>query len=327
MRALVTGATGCVGANIVAALLSRGHEVRALRRSASRLDALAGLAPELVVGELLDRDSLREAMRGCDWVFHAAAVSQYWRNTAELIYRVNVEGTRNVLRAAREVGVRRVIFTSSVAALGLPSQPRQLVDETVTFNLRPGRFPYGQSKVLAEEAVQEAVTAGLDAVILNPVSVIGERDINFVGGELLRVAQRGWLPFAPPGGTGFVSARAVGVGHVLAAERGRTGERYILNGENLTYRALLEIIAAQVQRRAPLGVLPRPLVHLGAGAVDIWNRWRAQPPLVTGEQLRLSALPLYFDGSKAERELGLPRVGVREAVAAAWSWYQAAGML
>ena len=327
MRALVTGATGCVGSNIVAALLARGYEVRAMRRSTSRLDALTGLAPEMVTAELLDPPSLQAALHDCDWLFHAAAISQYWRNTAELIYRVNVEGTRNLLQAALEAGVQRVIFTSSVAALGLPTEPGQLRDENSAFNLRPERFPYGHSKALAEEVVQEAVAAGLDAVILNPVSVIGERDINFVGGELLRQVNRGRLLFAPPGGTGFISARAVGVGHVLAAQKGRTGERYILNGENLTYLALLEIMAEQVERRPPFGVLPRPLIYMGAGLVDLWNSWRDQPPLVTGEQLRMSAQFLYFDGGKAERELGLPQVSMREAVAAAWQWYQNAGII
>ncbi|MCD6344872.1 MAG: SDR family NAD(P)-dependent oxidoreductase, partial [Anaerolineae bacterium] len=141
MRALVTGATGCVGANIVEALLEQGHTVRALQRSTSRLDALAGLAPEMVVGDVLDYDSLLAAMAGCDWVFHAAGISQYWRNKAELIYRVNVEGTRNVLRAALAQGVRRVIYTSSVGALGVPTRSGQHLDWTATFQPPPTPLP------------------------------------------------------------------------------------------------------------------------------------------------------------------------------------------
>jgi dihydroflavonol-4-reductase len=327
MRVLVTGATGCVGANVVEALLARGHEVRAMQRSTSRLIALDGLAPEMVVGDVLNLDSLRAAMDGCDWVVHAAAISQYWRNGADLITRVNVDGTRNVLQAAQETGVTRLVYTSSVAALGLPEEPGAYLDETSTFNLPPERFPYGHSKALAEAAVQEAVRAGLDAVIVNPVSVIGQRDVGFVGGEFLRAAKRGKALVAPPGGSGIVSARATGEGHVLAAERGRTGERYILNGENLRFRDLMRIVANVVGARPPWLVIPRPAMWLFAASVRWLNRLRDGPPLIDDVQARLSAHFIYFDGSKAERELGFPYVSAREAVEEAWTWYRKHDML
>lgn len=327
MRALVTGATGCVGANIVEALLERGHEVRALRRETSRLEALVGLAPELVVGDVLDEASLVRAMQGCDWVFHAAAISQYWRNSPEVIYTVNVEGTRAVLRAARECGVQRVVYTSSVGALGLPDSPGQLLDETHGFNLSNIRFPYGHSKVLAEAAIREAVAGGLDAVIVNPATVIGQRDIGFVGGEFLRAARKGQAVFAPPGGMGIVSARAVGVGHVLAVERGRKGERYILNGENISYRALMDTVADVVGARGPWFTMPGPVLQGGAGLIDLWNRVQKGTPLVDGTQARLGRYFLYFDGSKAARELGLPQSPAHAAVEEAWYWYQAHGLL
>ncbi len=332
MRVLVTGATGCVGANIVEALLKRGHCVRAMQRSTSRLEALAGLAPELVVGDVLDEPALLQAMEGCDWVFHAAAISQYWRNRPEQIYAVNVEGTRKVLAAARAQGVRRVIFTSSVGALGIFTHPGALVDETATFNLPPRRFPYGHSKALAEAVAQEAVAAGLDVVIVNPVSVVGQRDVGFIGGEFLRAAVSGKAIVAPPGGSGIISARAAGVGHVLAAERGRAGERYILNGENLPFRVLMDTVAAVVGARAPWFTIPRPAMGMFAALVDAWNavQRRLAPqraPLIDGNQARLSALPLYFDGSKAHVELGLPLVSARAAVEEAWAWYRAQGLL
>ena len=326
-RALVTGATGCVGANIVEALFARGYDVRALRRTTSRLDALAGLDPEYATGDVLDEASLSAAMAGCDLVFHAAAVSQYWRNKPEAIYATNVEGTRNVLRAARAQGMQRVVFTSSVAVLGVPTERGQRLDETSVFNLRPAQFHYGHSKVLAEAEVQRAVADGLDVVIVNPVSVIGQRDIYFVGGEILRTAKRGLLIGAPPGGMGIVSAKATGEGHVLAAERGRTGERYILNGENVSHRALMAFAAEVTGGRAPWFTIPRVLMTPFATLVDLLNRVRRAVPLVDASQLHLSARDMYFDGSKAERELGFIGGSAQAAVAEAWAWYREQGLL
>lgn len=326
-RALVTGATGCVGANIVEALLRRGYAVRALRRETSSLAALAGLEPELVTGDVMDLPALQAAMDGCEVVFHAAAISQYWRNKPTLIYTINVEGTRHVLQAARETGVRRVVFTSSVAALGAPTKRGMLIDETATFNLPPARFPYGHSKALAELAVQEAVAQGLDVVIVNPVTVIGQRDIGFVGGEFLRAARQGKAIIAPPGGVGVISASAVGRGHVLALERGRRGERYILNGENILYRDLMTLVASIVGVRRPWVVVPGPVLELAALVVTGIARLRRTPLLVDGNQLRLSTRCLFYDGSKAERELGLTPVCARRAVEEAWAWYQAQGLL
>lgn len=329
---LVTGATGCVGANIVEALLNRGYTVRALRRETSSLRALAGLEPELVTGDVLDLPALRAAMAGCDGVFHAAAISQYWRNEPATIYTINVEGTRNVLQAARETGVRRVVFTSSVGALGKPARRGALLDETATFNLPPARFPYGHSKALAEAEVRQAVAGGpeaacFEAVIVNPVTVIGRRDVGFVGGEFLRAARQGKAFAAPPGGVGIISASAVGKGHVLAYERGRSGERYILNGENILYRQLMRIVAEVVGARPPAFVIPGPALALAAGGVDLARRIRGAPLLVEGNQMRLSVQRLYYDASKAERELGLAPVSARRAVEEAWAWYQAEGLL
>ncbi|MFP4343759.1 MAG: NAD-dependent epimerase/dehydratase family protein [Anaerolineales bacterium] len=326
MRALVTGATGCVGANIVEALLAEGWEVRALQRPTSSLQALRGLEPEMVVGDILDYDSLLRAMAGCEWVFHAAAISQYWRSDMDLLYRVNVEGTRNVMRAAQEQGVERVIYTSSVAALGVAESGTR-IDETSTFNLPFDRFPYGHSKVLAEAEVQRAVRAGLDVVTVNPVTVIGQRDVGFVGGEFLRVACKGQAVVVPPGGVGIVSARRVGAGHLLAARQGGTGERYILNGENVRYRRLMRVVARVVGVRPPRVTLPRPSMGLLAAVVDALNRARGGIPLIDGNQVRLSARLLYYDGSKAQEELGFSGGTLEEAVEEAWRWYQEEGLL
>lgn len=326
-HALVTGATGCVGANIVEALLGRGYTVRALRRASSKLDALAGLDPDYATGDVMDEASLSAAMAGCELVFHAAAVSQYWRNKPEAIYAANVGGTRNVLRAALAQGVQRVVFTSSVAVLGVPTRRGQWLDESAVFNLRPAQFHYGHSKVLAEAEVQRAVAEGLDVVIVNPVSVIGQRDVHFVGGEILRTAKRGLLVAAPPGGMGIVAAKATGEGHVLAAERGRTGERYILNGENISHRALMTLAAEVTGAHAPWITIPRALMTPLAALVDLLNRVRRAAPLVDGSQLHLSARDMYFDGGKAERELGFVHGSARASVVEAWEWYREHGLL
>ena len=333
MLALVTGATGCVGANVVEALSGRGYRVRALRRPTSRPDALTGLTPEFVSGDVLDPASLRTAMEGCDLVFHAAAVSQYWRESTSMLYTVNVLGTRNVLRAAEACGVVRVVLTSSVAVLGIPTPDRPggsrlpMLDESAVFNQLPARFHYGHSKLLAESEAARAVAAGLDVVCVNPATVIGRRDVNFVGGEILRTVRRGWFPISPPGGMGVVSAQAVGLGHVLAAEAGRVGERYILNGENVAHRDLLAMVAVEVGGRPPLGVAPRSAMRAAAAAcrVVIGATARSYPAMLA--QFELSARDMFFDGSRAERELGVPRISAREAVKDAWEWYRRQGLL
>ncbi len=324
---LVTGATGFLGANLVAGLNALGYPVRALHRRTSRFDGLEGLEYEPVLGDLLDPASLRAAMEGVDWVFHAAAVADYWRTPPEILYRVNVEGTRHVMAIALESGVRRVVFTSSVAALGVPPDDRPL-NEEATFNLPPHRFPYGHSKHLAEQIVQVFVTRGLEAVIVNPAVIIGPRDHHFISGSLIRAVYRRQVPVAPPGGTNYVAVEDVVAGHLAAIQRGRPGERYILAGENLTYREMFRIVAEVVGVPPPRWTLPRPLVGPLALAVDLLNRvWPGHLP-IDGNQIRLSGRFLYFDGSKARQELGLgPPTPFREAVRAAFQWYREHGDL
>ncbi|HUT21483.1 MAG TPA: NAD-dependent epimerase/dehydratase family protein [Anaerolineae bacterium] len=326
VRALVTGATGCVGANTVAVLLSRGYDVRAMRRATSSLEAMDGLDADLVTGDILDPPSLTAAMESCELVFHCAAVSDYWRTPAERIYRVNVEGTRNILAAALRMGIRRLVYTSSIGALGVP-RPGQLLDESSTFSVPPHRFRYGHSKHLAEQAVRDAVERGLDAVIVNPALVMGIRDLHFVGGSVLRESRRGLLWFAPPGGANWVDAETAGLGHALAAERGRTGERYILGGENLSHWETLSIAAKVVGGPRPRVILPRPLIGVMALVTDGVNSIWPGTPLFSGEQVRLSSAELYCDCRKAHQELGLPRTPFHVAVERAHAWYLAHGYM
>jgi dihydroflavonol-4-reductase len=325
-RALVTGATGCVGANVVEALLAQGYRVRAMRRAASALTALESLEPELVVGDVLDPASLESAIRGCELVFHVAAISDYWRSGAARTYNVNVQGTKNVVGAAMASGVDRLVYTSSIGALGLP-RPGQLLDESTPRGLPPARFVYGRSKYMAEQAVAAAVARGLDAVTVNPTGVIGARDVHFIGGSLLREAKRGltWITFS--GGLNWVDAGAVGIGHVLAAERGRTGGRYILGGENISHRRAMEIAAQVVGGRRPVVTLPRGLVRLAAPMIDWWNVVWPRTPVFSGEQARLSGEYVYADSGLAHRELGLPVTGFRKGAENAYAWYRAHGFM
>ena len=324
MRALVTGATGCVGANVAAALIERGYAVRAMHRPTSSLDALEGLEVELAPGDVLDPDSLGQAMAGCRLVFHVAAVSDYWRTPKETIYQVNVEGTRNVAEAALRAGVERLVYTSSIGALGLPPDGRVL-DERATFNLPPERFPYGHSKHLAEAVVREAVARGLDAVIVNPAAVIGARDAHWIGGSLLREVQRGLAWFVPAGGICWTAATDAGLGHVLAAEGGGTGERYLLGGENLTHRETVEIVAEVVGGRRPLATLPRSLTDSLTSVTRLAGR-RLHLPF-SAEQVWLGGRRLYCDSRRAIGELGYPQTPFHAAVEQAYRWYRARGLL
>jgi dihydroflavonol-4-reductase len=321
MKALVTGATGFVGSNVAAALAARGDQVRVLRRNTSRLDALEKVPVEYAIGDILDPDSLATAMQGCEVVFHVAAMSQYWRSTRETIYRVNVEGTHNVMQAALVAGVERVVHTSSVAALGYPARG-DLIDEAQVFPPELSWWAYGHSKHLAELEVQKAVAQGLPAVIVNPTIIIGPRDVNFVSGSLIRASLRGQLRLVPPGGSSMVHVDDVVAGQLVAAEQGRVGERYILGGENLSHWETAMIMAEVTRGARPLMVLPYWSLEPIARLVDVFNALSRRPPLVTGYQIRLGGETFYVDNSKAVREIGLPQTPFRQAVADAYAWYR-----
>jgi dihydroflavonol-4-reductase len=327
MRALVTGGTGFIGANVVAALLDAGYTVRAFHRPTSNLAALAGMAVEHAVGDLLDPATLSQAAQGCDLVFHVAAVSSYWRSSREDVYRINVQGTRAVMEACRQAGVRRVVYTSSVAAIGIP--PRgTIATEEQPYTPGSEKFVYSHSKYLAEKEVLEAVARGLPAVIVNPAVVIGPRDLNFISGSIIREVYRRRVPCALHGGMAVIAADDVARGHLAAAQKGRIGERYILVGENLTHRQILQIVAEVVGVPAPRLTLPRALLGPLARLMDCFNRISPWPPVVSGEQIRLSSEEFYFDGSKARCELGFqPRTTFREAVRQAFEWYKEQGYL
>lgn len=322
--ALITGASGFVGANLVEAVTAHGWTARALHRKTSSLKALAGLQYQSALGDILDPASLQAAMQGAEVVFHVAAVADYWRASKDKMLAANVDGTRNVLKAAQASSVRRVVFTSSVAALGQPAFGQALT-ENAQFNLRPDQFLYGYSKVLAEQVVAEFVAQGLEVVTLNPAVVTGPRDVNFGSGSMVLQMRKTGIPIYPRGGVCVIDVAEVCAAHIAAAERGRVGERYILGGENLWYRDLLTTLAQVVGRRPPALPMPAPLMSGLAVAVDAARDWLKLSLPVSGDQLRYTNQTFWFDSSKAQRELGLAIRPYADSAQRTLEWYETNG--
>ncbi len=326
MKAVVTGGTGFVGSHIVRALIADGHSVRVVHRPTSPMAALAGVAYESAIGDITDATSLEAAFAGCDWVFHVAAVADYWRADTARLFHVNVEGTKAVLAAARAVGVQRVIFTSSAAAIGLRADGMP-VDETHTFNLSPKQFPYAYSKVLAEQAVAQAVMDGQDVVILNPSIVLGPADLNVISGSyIVEIARWSWLTPCTSGGAGFVDVRDVARWHLVAAKQGRTGERYILSTANYLHRTIYDLVARVAGVPRPLFNMPSALLPLIAGLADALTQIGVKLP-VDANQVRLGARFVYFDARKTHQELGPPRFTIPQSITDAYAWYRDNGYI
>ena len=326
MKVLVTGGTGFVGSQIVAALVRRGDAVRVLHRATSKLIMLEGLPIEHVLGDVQEPEAVARAVVGCDLVFHVAAVASYWRTQREQVYRVNVEGTRIVMEACLAAGVPRVVHTSSVAAIGIPRNGRP-ADENASFDAFSATFAYADSKHRAEAVVLQAVARGLPAVIVNPGAVYGAGDHNLISGSMVLEFARRSVPFVPAGGLCVVDIDAVVHGHLAAAARGCIGERYILGGENLTFLEIAADICAVVGRPAPRTTVPRWMLSPAAHAVDAVNRLRLEPPVVSGEQIRMAGLRVFYDTTKAVRELDYPLLPFRGAVEKTYQWYREHGYL
>ena len=327
MKAFVTGATGFIGANLVAGLNKRGIMPRIILRNGSSLKSLDGLQFEPVNGDILNpAEELAKLFEGCDWLFHVAALSKYWRTNNDEIYQINVGGTSNVLRAARLAGVKRTVFTSSIGALGLPNPSEQLTEED-QFDLDPKRFPYGHSKHLAELEVKKAVEQGLEVVIVNPTIVLGPRDVNLISGSIVTEAAKGTGWFYPPGGANYVDVKDVVKGHIAAAEKGRVGERYILSGHNMSYKESWSIVCEIVGRPPPRVALPASLLPLSAYAVDLANKLTGNRIPFDGNQVWISKINLFVDGSKAKREFQINPRPFRRTVQDTYDWYQANGFI
>lgn len=323
MKILVTGATGFVGSAVVRRLLARGHAVRALARPTSDLRNLAGLEVELVRGDLHDGASLRRALEGCRALFHVAADYRLWTPDPNALYAANVEGTRRLMEAALAQGVQRIVYTSSVATLGLHPDGSP-ADENTPVGLDDMIGHYKRSKYLAEEVVRELVeTRGLPAVIVNPSTPVGPRDIKPTPtGRMVRDAALGRMPAYVDTGLNIVHVDDVAEGHCLAFEHGQNGERYILGGENLSLQAILATIAALCGRRPPRIRLPHALVLPLGYVAQGWARLTGGPePRLTADGVRMARKKMYFSSDKARRELGYRPRPAREALADAVAWF------
>ncbi|MDX2043424.1 MAG: NAD-dependent epimerase/dehydratase family protein [Acidobacteriota bacterium] len=326
MKVFLTGATGFIGGNLARMLLNDGYEVRALVRAGSDQRNVAGLPMEIVTGDLGSEQQLTEQILGCDAVFHVAAHYSLWRKDGEATYRANVTGTKNLLAAAKTAGVKRFIHTSSVAAIGVPA-PSTLANEQTQTTVEALVSDYKKSKFLAEQAALEATHDGLDVVIVNPSTPISAHDVKPTptGDIILRFLQNR-MPAYVHTGLNLIDVDDVARGHILAWQKGKTGERYILGNRNLTLKEMLAMLAAITGKPAPRFAVPH-LLPLAAAFVDelILARYFGKTPQVSFYSVQMSRKAMYYDSSKAVRELGLPQNSIEAAFEKAVRWFEANG--
>jgi dihydroflavonol-4-reductase len=326
MTALVTGANGFLGSAVVRALLADGTSVRALVRARSDRRNLAGLDVELAEGDLTDRDSLHKAALGCDAVFHDAADYRLWVADAGPMYRANVDGSVNVVEAAAHAGAARLVYTSSVAVLGI-NRDRTPADENTPVTLDDMIGHYKRSKFLAEQAVRKrAAQLGLPVVTVNPSTPIGPRDVKPTPtGRILLDAAAGRMPAFVDTGLNLVHVDDVAAGHLAAMKLGAPGERYVLGGDDFTLERILQLVAEHVGRRASTIRLPHWSVYPIAVAAEALARVTKREPRVTLDGVRMSTKHMYFSSRKAQRELEYRWRDPRLAIAAAVDWFKANG--
>jgi dihydroflavonol-4-reductase len=326
MRVFLTGATGFLGSHVARVLAERGAELRLLVRPTSNLKNLEGLKADVATGDLRDPASLQKAMTGCETVFHVAADYRLWvRDPAEM-YRSNVEGTRAVLEAARNSGVRCVVYTSSVATIGFTGNGRP-ADEDSPVSLADMIGHYKRSKFMAEQVALEAGRSGMRVVTVNPTTPVGEQDIKPTPtGRIVVDFLKRKFPAYVETGLNLVDVRECARGHVTAMEKGNSGERYILGGENLTLKQILDKLAAISGLPSPTVKLPYAVAYV-AGAVDeiFSGRLLGREPRATIETVRMGKKKMWASCEKAARELGWKQIPVDNALRRAVQWFQANG--
>jgi len=322
----VTGATGFLGSHVARVLAEQGAKLRLLVRPTSDLRNIADLNAERVEGDLRDPASIEKALAGCDALFHVAADYRLWVQDPEQMYRSNVEGTRALLEAASRQGVRRVVYTSSVATMGFGSNGA-LADETSPVSLADMIGHYKRSKFMAEQVAFEAARSGVDVVVVNPTTPIGERDLKPTPtGRIVVDFLKRKFPAYVDTGLNLVDATECARGHIRALEKGRTGERYILGGENLTLKQILDRLGAITGLPSPKVKLPY-VFALAAGVVDetVTGRILGREPRATIDAVRMGRKKMFITSAKAERELGWRSVPVDDALRRSVEWFRANG--
>jgi len=326
MKCFVTGATGFLGSHVARKLLARGADLRLLVRASSRTDNIDELPVERVVGDLRDGESLRRGMSECEVVFHVAADYRLWAIDGQQLYQSNVEGTRNILQAARDSHVRRVVYTSSVATMGFGNNGR-MTDESTSVALEDMIGDYKRSKFMAERLVIAAARGGQDVVMVNPTTPIGERDIKPTPtGQIVVDFLKRKFPAYVDTGLNLVDVEDCANGHLLAAERAIPGERYILGGENLSLKQILDKLATITGLPSPSIRLPYAVAY-ATGVVDtlVTGKLRQREPRVTLDSVRMGRKKMFVTSAKAEHELGWNPVQVDGALRRAVEWFRANG--
>src|SRR3989454_3273678 len=326
MLAFVTGATGFVGSHVARVLAEQGADLRLLVRSSSNLKNIRGLKAEQVVGDLRNPVTLEKAMAGCDVVFHVAADYRLWIRDPEQMYRANVEGTRAILQATRKNRVRRVVYTSSVATVGFTSNGRP-ADENSPVSLDDMIGHYKRSKFLAEQVAMQAAKTGMDVVVVNPTTPVGEQDIKPTPtGRIIVDFLKKKFPAYVDTGLNLVDVTECAHGHVAALEKGRSGERYILGGQNLTLKQILDELAEISGLRSPKVRVPY-VVALATGVVDevVTGHILRREPRATIDAVRMGRKKMLASSAKAERELGWKTVPVDNALRRAGEGVQGDG--
>ena len=325
MKALVTGATGFVGGAVARALVRAGVDVRVLARSQSDTQNLSGLPLERLEGDLLNPASLRTALAGCQQLYHVAAYYALWAKDPSIFYDINVTGTRNVLAAARLAGIQRTVYCSTIGAIGLPADGG-LGTENTPVSLDQMAGHYKRSKYLAEQEVLKFASEGLPVVIVNPSAPVGAGDVKPTPtGQVIVDFMKGRMPAYIETGMNIVDVDDVAAGHLLAMEKGRQGERYILGCRNLMLKDVFDILSVLTGIKAPSLRLPRSAV-LPLAYVNHWiANLTGQPPRIPLEGVKMAKYRMHYDCSKAIRELGIPQTPPEAALEKAVQWFRSHG--